>query len=140
MAALLISWAAAGCSIVSGPEKPDLQLGFDIEQGSLQNLHLEIDVGGDTFHLDGSRLIDGRAPREGDLPVTVRLLLDGQVLAQTSFDQTFDADYDHWVHGHLGSQRPMGICIGVLSVAPVGPPVADTLFLMHGSIPKGAVC
>jgi len=72
--------------------------------------------------------------------VEIRLLLDGQVLAQTSFGQTFHADYDNWVHGHLGSQRPMGICIGVLSVVPVGPPVADTLFLMHGSLPKGAVC
>jgi len=47
---------------------------------------------------------------------------------------------NHWVAALVGSQRPGRHCIGTLAVAPLRGGGADTLFVMYGSIPDGAIC
>ena len=132
--------AAAGCSSIFGVGGPDLQVRFDVEPSLPQDLRLEIEVGGRSFRFDGPGAVYDHAPRTGELPVTVRLSASGQVLAATSFSQTFSNGYDHWVSSRAGGQRPLGFCIGALTVVPIGPPVSDTLFVMHGNLAKGAIC
>jgi hypothetical protein len=114
-----------------------------------------VDVGGRRatvqLHQAGSRpglTTEIHGPRYGDVPVRVTLLSgDGEPLATVTFTQLFERGNNHWVSAVVGSQRPLGFCMGTVEVAPL-PATAfpeatdapDTLFVMHGSIPKGAVC
>lgn len=132
---------AQGCSSLFGLGGPEVSLRFDVVEEVGTDLELEIDIGGRRFRLEPREAVDDHAPRSGDLSVSVRLLAGtGEVLATDAFRQWFGDDSDQWVHGRIGGPRPLGFCFGALSVLPVGPPVADTLFVTHGGIPKDAVC
>jgi len=46
----------------------------------------------------------------------------------------------HWVSAWVGEHRPIGHCFGTLVPVPKVPPLADSMFVMYGRIPKDAVC
>jgi hypothetical protein len=52
----------------------------------------------------------------------------------------FRHGYQHWVAALVGPQRPLGICIGAVVTSPLTVGSADTLFVMYGNIPDGAIC
>lgn len=84
------------------------------------------------------------APRTGELDVAARLLSpSGDILAETAFPQRYRQGSNHWVSAWIGTRRPIGHCIGSLEIIEIAPPMAvgaDTLFVMYGSLPHGAVC
>ncbi len=143
---LVIVLLASGCAGLFGSPEPDLSLSLeaDVDRVSLFEVH----VGGRRFQVEPIEPIarqDGRAPRTGTLPVRVQLVgTTGDTLAVVEFTQRFREDYEHWVWGRVGMDRPIGHCIGELIVTPLPPAVdssvADTLYVMHGSLPAGAVC
>lgn len=146
-AAALVALLACGCSSFFGSEpEPDVHLFMWGETEGLSAL--EVSLGKRDFRLEieePNPRMDVHAPRVGSLPVRVRLLgANANVLAAAEFTRTFREHHDHWVGGDVGLDRPLGHCIGTLIViplraAPAGA-VPDTLFLMHGSISKDAVC
>lgn len=143
----MVALLACGCSSFFGSDpEPDVQL---IMWGKTEGLSaLEVSLGERDFRLEidePNPRMDVHAPRVGSLPVQVRLRgASADVLAAAEFTQTFREDRNHWVAGDVGLRRPLGHCIGTLIVIPLSATpagaVPDTLFLMHGSIPKDAVC
>lgn len=137
----------AGCSSIFGSEGPEVSIGLRTDGASVPIARFEVDIGGRHFGLqprEGESSRDVRAPDTGTLPVRARLLATGSdTLANLEFTQTFREGSDHWVVAWVGLERPLGHCIGRLIVTPLPPnteAAPDTLFLMHGSIPEGAVC
>ena len=136
---LLAVLLMAGCSSIFGAGGPHLSIALRVDAEVERRLALEVEVGGDAWHLDEPRTIHTHAPRSGELPVTVRLLASSQVLATESYTKFFSDDHDHWIHAWVGQNRPIGHCIGGLTVIPLGA-AADTLFLLNGSIHREVIC
>ena len=153
--AMLAGLASVGCSRSLGSDGPDISISGHLDRSVLEppTLHVEIGRRETIFHLHelGSRPVMSReihGPRYGDVPIHVALVAgNGTPLAAVEFVQEFERGSNHWVTAVVGLHRPGGHCIGTLEVAPLpanafpettgGP---DTLFVMHGSIPKGAIC
>ena len=140
--------AVSACSILD-PDGPDLSISVQPDVNLPASMSFHVTVGGDAHDLrlgtERTRYgIERHAPRDGELNVSVALRdAADRTLAQASFDQVFKEGSDHWVSGIIGTRRPIGHCIGTLVVVPIIPPVAaggDSLFIMYGSIPKGAIC
>ena len=154
-AAALLGVALFGCSRSLGSDGPEFSLSGLMERSIAEPPKLRVDIGGRTatvplyqaaFRPGISTEIHG--PRYGHVPVHVTLLSsDGEHLASVTFTQLFERDNNHWVAAVVGVHRPGGHCIGTLEVAPLPASafpetsgVPDTMFVMHGRIPKGAIC
>lgn len=138
---LTASLSLNGCGSLAGPDGPAVTISLAVDSTVTTPLNLAVDIAGETFRIDSAGSISTHAPRTGDLPVDVRLLSgSGQTLATVSITHSFTDGASNWIHTQVGGTRPVGFCIGRLTVVPVAPPVADTLFLADGSLPKGAVC
>jgi hypothetical protein len=142
---------ALGCSVALGPAGPDVAVSLYLLPGvaaapAARPALFRADIGGRRVDVPapdaGPRSdVDVRGPRYGDVPVRVTLLAaSGDTLATAAYTQRFERDHDHWVAAMVGAERPVGHCIGTLSVVPLRTAGRDTLFLMHGRIPKGAIC
>lgn len=99
-----------------------------------------VDLAADPAH-GGHASVDVRGPRYGNVPVNVTLFTaSGDSIVAVSFSQDFQHGFRHWVAALVGSQRPLGICTGTVLAAPVTAGGADTLYVMYGKIPDGAIC
>jgi hypothetical protein len=139
-----------GCSL-TGPEQPDLSISLQSEVDLPPGAVFRVIIDGRTHDLElGSERdtrysIDRRAPRAGEFAVAASLVNASQTtLAAASFVQEYVPDADHWVSAWVGERRPFGHCIGTLVPIPIVVPLvaarADSMFVMYGRIPKGAVC
>lgn len=152
---LLPALALAGCSGVFSPDGPEISVSGDLNPVVAERPVLRVTIGSREVSLTFSERGAGsgvsrkiRGPRYGEVPVRVALFsAEGDSLAAVAFTQEFERDNDHWVSAIIGTYRPGGFCIGELDVValPVGAfpesgTVQDTLFVMHGRIPKGAIC
>lgn len=152
---LLPALALLGCSGVFSPDGPDISLSGDLNRAVARAPVLQVTIGGRQVNLPFSDGVAGakvlkriRGPRYGDVPVRVALVSpQGDSLAAVTFRQDFERDNNHWVSVLVGTYRPQGFCIGVLEVIPLranafpeSAAVQDTLFVMHGRIPKDAIC
>lgn len=148
LACLSILVAASGCSILFGPDEPDVTISLSAGDDVERAMALDVGLGGRVFRVEAnssSPPMTARAPDVGAHTVRVELVeVPDEVLATAQFSQTFQEDYDHWIAGIVGVYRPVGHCIGELIVVPLEPAGSqtepDTLFLMHGGIPRDAVC
>lgn len=144
-----------GCSVFTGSGGPDISLHALVTRTVAQAPLLQVDVAWRrvTIEADLNGFRPGRSteihgPRYGEVPVRVALLSsEGDSLAAVEFVQDFARDNNHWVTALIGTHRPGGFCIGTLEVVPLpvgafpeSGAVQDTLFVMHGRIPKGAIC
>jgi hypothetical protein len=134
----------AGCPDLFGPGGPKLSVALNLQQPVTPAPILQADVGGRRVELRATSSsevrTEVRGPRYGEVPVRVALLAAaGDTLGSAAFSQLFQRDHAHWVVALVGMLRPRGHCIGELAVIPVRG-TADTLFVMYGSIPEGAVC
>lgn len=139
--ATLLCVAATGCSNFLGLfGDPDLSISLAVQGPPSRPLQMEIDVGGRAFRLDapGSRDVD--APSTGELQVTVRLLSGSDTLAVDSFSQRFNDSDDHWIHGFVTDTRPLGFCLGLVRAHGLTATQPDSLFVLHGSLPKNVIC
>ena len=48
--------------------------------------------------------------------------------------------YTSWIGSFVSHARPLGFCTGTVVGAPLRTAPSDTLFVMYGGIPKGAIC
>ncbi len=143
---MTIALLTIGCAGLFDSAEPDVSLTLwgGVDRVSVFEVHL----GSRRFQLEPEEPAarkEVRAPSTGSVPVRVHLLgMTGDTLAVVTFTRTFHEDHNHWVAGQVGMSRPFGHCIGDLIVTPLPPvggsAVVDTLFLMHGSIPKGGIC
>ena len=138
---------AVGCSDLFGPSGPPITLSFDVQSVAGTALVLRNDIGGQRVELaadqahGGHASIDVRGGRYGNVPVHVTLLMaSGDSVTAISFSQDFQHGYHHWVAARVGRQRPLGICVGTVMAAPIAAGSTDTLYVMYGGIPDGAVC
>jgi hypothetical protein len=136
-----VSSSLVGCGSVVGPDGPDVTITLEVDAAATAPLHFVVRIAGSQFGIDSAGSISVRAPHAGDLPVDVQLLSEsGETLAAASLTHSFADGFDNWIYAKVGGSRPVGLCIGRLTVVPVDAPVSDTLFLMDGSLPKGAIC
>lgn len=104
-------------------------------------VRMRVEIADHEFRIDSVSVTHWQVPRTGTLPIAVQLLSESDdTLATWSAMHDFDGGAEHWIAGQVGGPRPVGMCIGSLTAVPVGAPVSDTLFVMHGSLPSGAVC
>ena len=153
--AMVLGLGLIGCSGSFGSDGPDISISGQLERPVTEPPTLQVDISGHEtiiqLHQAGSRPVISReihGPRYGNVPVHVALLSSsGESLAAVDFTQLFERGNNHWVSAIVGVRRPGGHCIGTVEVAPlpadafpgtIGAP--DTLFVMHGRIPKGAIC
>ena len=152
---LLPALALIGCSEFAGSGGPEISLHALVTSTVAERPLLRVDIAWrrETIEADLSGFRPGRSteihgPRYGDVPVRVTLLSsEGAPLAAVEFVQEFARNNNHWVTAVIGTHRPGGFCIGALEVVPLpvgafpeSAAVQDTLFVMHGRMPKDAIC
>ena len=125
---------------------PRVTVSMDLRSSAMAPPTLRVDVGGRAVAVRpggygaGGVSVSVRGPRYGERPIHAVLLSPaGDTLASTAFTQRFRRGHRHWVAAVVGGGRPVGSCIGGLTVAPLRGG-ADTLFVTYGSLPDGAVC
>lgn len=87
-----------------------------------------------------------RVGTHGELPVRVALVGPaGDTLASVSTALRLEPRYEFWIEIIAGRvQRPKGMCTGEIHAVSIGPgpqgPLPDSLFVLTGGMPAGAVC
>ncbi|HEX6966332.1 MAG TPA: hypothetical protein VF166_11070 [Gemmatimonadaceae bacterium] len=146
---VLVAWVMAltACADLSGSRGPKISVSLDLQHAFDVQPVLHVDIDGQRVQLitpdTGAprASIDIRGARYGALPVRVTLAtVLGDTLASVGFSQQFERNTDHWVGADVGTRRPLGMCIGDLLAVPLAAPGGDTLFVMYGGIPEGAIC
>jgi hypothetical protein len=140
--------ALSACTSLFGPGWPKLTASISIQHPTSNPPTLRADIGGRQVHLTPPAGTASHAAtnvpgvRYGEVPVRVALLTTSgaDTLAAAAFTQRFARDHDHWIAAEVGLRRPIGMCIGQLEVVPLPGERSDTLFIMHGSLPEGAIC
>jgi len=135
-----------GCNSVFGLGDRDGTVSLSMQRAWDPPPVLQVDVEGLrritlTGQRDGMRVErEVEAPRSGELLVAVRLLsASGDTIAATQYLQRFERSKTHWIAMLVGSNRPLGHCLGTLLVlSTIADP--DTAFIMHGGLPEGAIC
>jgi hypothetical protein len=147
LAAAGLALALAACSSVLGLGGPRISLSLAMEQVLPEAPVLRVDIGGEGVEVVATSASaprderQVRGPRYGDVPVRVALLgPSGDTMAAVEFTQGFQRDHNHWVSGIVGQRRPLGHCIGALAVAPLCNAESDSLYVMYGGMPEGAIC
>ncbi len=151
MLGTLCAIALIGCSNILGVGGPQVSVSLEARQGLTAGAKLRADIGGQVIQLAPTTGVaprtsaEVRGSRYGEVPVSVTLLgASGDTLAAIGFTQRFERGHNHWIAAIVGDRRPIGPCIGNLAVVPVLATMLetspDTLFVMHGSIPKNAIC
>jgi hypothetical protein len=86
-----------------------------------------------------------QVPTSGSLPVRVVLLLNTRdTLAVGDVQFRLEPGYRYGLSVQAGGRRPEGMCVGPVTTVPIRWPgesaASDTLFLVTGGLPEGAVC
>lgn len=134
--------ALAGCADVFGGG-PKIAVSLRLVQPAIQTpLALDVDASGRHVRVaSGADGVTVHGDGYGDHTVRVTLrTAAGDSLAAATFTQHFERDGDHWIAGIVGRQRPVGVCVGTLVVAPLRTGNGDSLFVAYGGIPEGAIC
>jgi hypothetical protein len=154
LAALTPLLVLAGCSDILGGSGPRVYLSVGAQRMLPAEVRLHVESDGHTAELATIGPLDEQQPtyfRPGGYGQReVRLELrsaSGATITDYAYAQTFPRDSNHWIVVALGTSRPIGLCIGNLAAIPLpagaldgNPASADSMFVMHGSLPEGAVC
>jgi len=147
MIAVAAALALAGCGDTLGLVGPRISVSLGVERVLPGTPWLHADIGGQRVEVapnsPGAPRAERelRGPRYGTVPVKVALVTAaGDTMAKVEFNQDFTRDHNHWVSGQVGQQRPEGHCIGTVVATPLRNTPADSLFVMYGAIPQGAIC
>lgn len=143
--------ALAGCSDVLGLGGPKIVVSVARQSNGGDPLLLQADIGGRRVEVESPRTLDDydeeyrevRGPRFGDVRVQATVLTASRdTLATVEFTQGFRRGDQHWISAVVGPNRPEGFCIGDMVAAPLrtAPAGADSLFVMYGGLPEGAIC
>jgi len=137
----------AGCGDLFGPDGPDVTVSLEVPPPTVSARALRVAIGEQSVEVPAPTAGGARAERHmrasgvGTQSVQVALVGPaGDTLAAAAFAQDFARHAQHWVAGLIGQQRPLGTCVGMIAVAPVRGSAADTLFVMYGGLPDGAIC
>lgn len=137
----------AGCGDLFGPDGPDVTVSLEAPPPTVVARALRIAIGDQSIDVPAPTTGGARAERHvratGFGTQSVQVLLvgpAGDTLAAAAFAQDFERHAQHWVAGLVGRQRPLGTCVGTVAAAPVRGGAADTLFVMYGGLPDGAIC
>jgi hypothetical protein len=144
----------AACSDLFGGHRPRVVVSVDAPAAAAGRLVLQADIGGRRVRVTSVRpgveraSVEVRGPRLGAVPVRVTLeTAAGENLGAVTFTHRLERDNAHWVSGLVATRRPVGHCIGEVVATPLravataaGLTASDSLFVMYGRIPEGAVC
>jgi len=146
-AAIVIGVSGASCSALTGPSGPEISVSLTVQSPSASGAALLVTVGERDVSLRASASPSQRSDASlergkfGTLPVRVVLLSSSaDTLATVAFSQTFERGYTSWIGSFVSHARPLGFCTGTVVGAPLRTAPSDTLFVMYGGIPKGAIC
>ena len=142
------------CSGLFSPDGPEIAISADLDRAVAEPPVVRMDIGGKRVTVSPAtdempaRSREIRGPRYGAVPVLVSLIgADGDSLAAVAFTHHLARDNDHWVSAIIGLHRPGGFCLGSLALKPLranafpeSSATPDTLFVVYGGIPKGAIC
>ena len=138
--------AVAGCSLVSQSDGPVISTSLNVGPTGTQPLRLVINIDGRQNELFADEAnswhtaLDVNAVHTGAQPVTVMLrAANGDSLAGASFTENYQSANSYWIAGVVNTRRPVGFCLGAVIVRPLAGR-ADTLFILHGGLPNGAIC
>ena len=144
-AVALAALTAAACRSASGPDAPEVTVSIGVQHPATMSALLRTRLGPRVVDLTlvnaggASRVV--RAPGTGAVPVSVVLVTpDSDTLAAVSFTHQFEPDADHWVRTYVGRNRDPYFCEGAVLRTALRGSTTDTLFVMHGSLPHGAIC
>ena len=132
--------AIAGCSSILGLNDAGFSLRFLVPEQTPTQLELEVTVGMDRFVVEPGARRDMDPPGRGTLPVRVRLLDHDNSVAEVTLHLAFRNHADHWVHARISPTRPLGHCVGTITPSAISGNETDSLFVMHGSLSRDAVC
>ena len=147
-----VALICSGCGLLDPAPTGRLHVGYDGFGAYAATDLFNAEVGEHPVirHISGSDLDDDGLVefemRERDgLAVSVGLVDEsGDTLAWTRVTLDLRANHGHWVVATAGGPRPAGHCIGTLQAIPIrsatGGGSIDSLYVMHGSIPDGAIC
>lgn len=80
-------------------------------------------------------------PGSGELPVRVALVgATGDTLATARVVLALHSNWSYGIMTQAGGRRLEGMCVGRVTAVPIRPDGVDTLFVMSGGLPKGAMC
>lgn len=80
-------------------------------------------------------------PGSGELPVRVALVgATGDTLATARVVLTLHPNWSYDIMAQAGGRRREGMCVGRITAVPIRADGADTLFVIAGGLPKGAMC
>lgn len=147
LAAALLATSACSDIIGGGPQ---VAVSLRVEAGVALPVVLEVDHDGQRVRLEATTAaatprMDIVANRYGEAPVRLMLSAAGEApLATVELTHSLHRGSTHWVSTLVGRQRPQGHCYGALGVVALAPragqTVPDTMFVMYGSLPRGAIC
>ena len=139
--------AAAGCADILGASGPDVAVSLEPPPPAVAVRALRVAIDGYLTEVPAPAVGGARAERSLRVPgfgtkhVEVALVgTAGDTLAAVSFPQDFQRHFQYWVSGVVGQQRPLGNCIGSVTHVPLRSGAGDTLFVMAGGLPDGAIC
>ena len=140
--------AACG-SLLDSSAGPATAVSLARQVNDARQLTLEVEVDGRRATLDlpaqrGQADDVLQSARFGDMPAEVVLRDADQVLGRVTFQHRVERRSTHWIATIVGQVRPAGFCMGIMETAPLalrpGQAAPDTMFVMHGSLPEGAIC
>jgi len=137
---VMLALAAAACSDLLGLGNSEVDLALRVDASIGYPVRLEVTIDGRTFQLDAEETRTVEVGGSG-AQQTLALLLSGtDTLAADAAAQTFPENSDNWLHAWVGGPRPVGLCLGAVSAAALSGHAPDSVFVLRGNLPKGAVC
>src|SRR5688572_7450454 len=144
--AILLALTIGGCDLLD-PSGPLISVSYSPHPSLDVPTELRVVISGRRVQIPAStgatapRAVQIRGHWYGETPTRVALLdAEGDTLAAVAFTHHLSRNSDHWVSARVGIERPLGFCIGTIAAARLRAPSADTLFVMYGGIPEGAIC
>jgi hypothetical protein len=144
---ITIGVGVVSCSVPFGPSGATVSVSLAMQQPSASAPRLLVSVGERVVSLRASdtlfRTVDTKleTTQFGSFPVKVTLMDGGaDTLATMAYTQTFERGSKSWIASYVSRTRPVGFCTGTVLAAPLRNASRDSLFVMYGSLPEGAIC
>ena len=142
----VLTASVVGACSSTDPLGPVVGVSIDARRSPVLPTTLRVEIGTTSaaLHADATSMAaQGRMHvfGYGTKPVMVTLLgSQWETLATVSFTEDLQPGYDYGIGGFVSRSRPLGLCYNNASAVARSTSPGDTLFVLYGGVPKGAVC